>query len=885
MIYSNSFTGGTVTLNGTAPTVAANLDGGSSSALWSFTADDTNEYFADGTSDGTAGAALLPFTPQPGFLYTMTASVNVGTNTGKAFLCMGFTEYGPVNQTTNLARFGNTGVSGYGWMEFNVGTSELFQGPGTSGENASNSNAIPTAGTYTVQVLLNTSNTQWTASASVNGVQIGTVVYSANPPIAFAGIGQYSLDTPDIQWYNWSLSVGLAPAVTNAPVNYWAAPAALGTGDGSSSNNAVSYLNPTFWSGLQSQLQSSNVIVNFVSGNYNAGTLSMTNMGNPLHSLTLAAVTPYGAVFSPSANILTLYGCQNYILNGLVFNGPTPYWGVYCLPNYLNPTRNICINNCRFLNLTNAEYAAIGLLNGDRSIQVLNCTFTNITNGAHEHMIYAPHDIEDVVVSNCVFQDCLADYVRFRDDSDYCVVEDSTFISTMSSSAWPFVSAELYNETNSDSAGDEFFGTYFQVSSNTFIYKATGGSGPYSGLHFSDTGYSPYTYYCDLTSAQASQLSSGSTSYQQSFLQTNMGIIGSDIKMFGNTYSGATYHMDYQYVWDNVAPYNNWQGTVGLNNVPDSSGAPLAPLPGFRNGNFDKQGMLLSPISPGDDDYECLFRDWFCSPKYTGILWSPGFEGTSNALRLAATTNQYVYQWITSPGPTWTMDCLFAIGSAITGTGTKFRVDLIHNDPTGARVSIGVNNLGQFGIYNGGTFTVLSQLGTVAFSVDAVGDGNYTEPGDTLYVYRLRIVGNYSASTPYVNIYTSDANSMALTHQALGNSSWVTSAPVSGLSSPETVVFYNYGAPVLLDQVAIAPGLAELPPVVTSVSSSHGQFVLSGTNGFAGDTFFLLAATNLASPGSWTIANSNTFGVNGVFSISNSVTPGSPQQFYRLQLQ
>lgn len=232
------------------------------------------------------------------------------------------------------------------------------------------------------------------------------------------------------------------------------------------------------------------------------------------------------------------------------------------------------------------------------------------------------------------------------------------------------------------------------------------------------------------------------------------------------------------------------------------------------------------------------------------------------------------------------MDCLFAIGSAFTGTGTKFKVDLFHNDPTGAKVSIGVNNLGQFGIYNGGTFTVLSQLGTVAFSVDNNGNGNYTDPGDTLNVYRLRIVGNYSASTPYVNIYTSDANSMELTHQVLGKTYWVTSAPISGLSAPDMVLFYNYTAPVLLDQIAIAPGLAELPPVITSVSSSNGQFILSGTNGFSGDTYYLLSSTNLAAPGSWTIASSNTFGANGVFSVTNAMTPGSaPQQFYRLQLQ
>lgn len=667
-------------------------------------------------------------------------------------------------------------------------------------------------------------------------------------------------------------------------LNYWVAPAAAGTGDGSSSFNAASYLNWTFWTSLQSQLNNTNIYVNFLNGNYNAGTLSFTNMGNPLHQLTMAAVTPYGAVFSPSANIIQLYGCQNFQINGLVFNGPSPYWGLYCLQNGFNPSRNVTVDSCQFLSLTNALYAAIGLLNGVRDVHVLNCTFTNITNGSHEHMIYAPHEIEDVVVSNCVFQDCLADYVRFRDDSEYDVVENSTFISTRSATAWPFVSAELYNETNNDSAGDEFFGTYFQVSSNTFIYQAGGGSGPYSGLHFSDYGWSPYTYDCNLTPSQESQLSSGSTSFQQSFLQTNMGITASGIKMFGNTYSGATYHMDYEYEWDTIASNYTWQGTIGLNNVPDSSGTPLGPVPVLRNGNFDRQGFLATPLNStyGAKDYQCYFRDWFCSPKYTDILWQQGLDGSPNALRFDAGKSQEVYQWITSPGPNWTMDFLFAIGSGFSGTGVKFAAALYHNDITGSKVAVGVNNLGQFGIYSGGTFTVLPELGTVSFSTNVVGSTNYVDPGDTLNVYHMRVVGNYSAARPYVDIYTSDANSMVLDHQSPGHTSWVNSIPVSGQSFPETVAFYNYTAPVMVDQVSITEGI---PPTIAAAYMQGNNFILTGTNGSAGATFYVLSSQSLSTPlANWTRTSTNTFSGSN-FSITNVISPGAPENFYSLELQ
>jgi hypothetical protein len=682
----------------------------------------------------------------------------------------------------------------------------------------------------------------------------------------------------------WALSVIQAPA---ASTSYWVAPAAVGTGGGTSVANAAYYLNLSFWTSVQSQLQSGNVTVNFVDGAFNTGSLSLTNMGNPLYPLVLAAVNPQGPVFSPSANILELYGCQNFQVNGLVFTGPAPYWGIYCIPNGSKPCRNIEITNCWFLNLTNAYYAAIGLLNGTRDIQVHNCNFTNITAGSHQHMIYAPHDIENVAVSNCVFQDCLADYVRFRDDSEYCVVQNCQFISTTSASAWPFVSAELYNETNADSAGDEFFGTYFQVSGNSFTYLASGGPGPYAALHFSDNGYSPQSYDCDLTSAQAGQLSSGTTSFQQSFLQTNMGIIASGIKMFGNTYnSRVAYHMDYTYTWDGIQPNGGWQGTIKLDNVPDASGTPLGPPPVMRNPDFNKRGLLLTPVSVGLKDYECLFRDWLCSPKYTDILLSSNFHGTNNALRFDKANNQYVYQWISSPGPAWTMDCLFAIGSAFTGTGVKFKVDLFHNDITGSKVSLGVDNLGRFGIYNGGTFTLLPGLGTVAFSVDNTGGGTYTALGDVLNVYRLRITGNYTASTPYVNIYTSDANSLNLNHQALGQAYWVGNKPVSGKSAPQTVMFYNFTAPVLLGQIAMAPGLGEQPPILQIASLGNGTVRLGCTNGFPGDTCYLLSSTNpAAAPGSWTLAATNTFDQTGSFSMSSPFPSNSPSMFYRLQLQ
>jgi hypothetical protein len=893
IVYSNNFSlGGAVDISGTVPTTANDFAGGTSSAIWNNVLNNDTGMLANGTVDGSPTSVLLPFTPQPGYLYTLTASVTWNGDPS-CWIGLGFCANDSTDVPLNYARFsdsGNGGPEGYDWLIAlpTSASEQWFAGPkGNPKAGLASSNMIASNGTYTLQLNLDTTGIKWTISSFIDGTQFGTnYSYSGNPTIGAVGYTQNSLGAPaNIQWNSITLTAVAVPITNNT---YWVAPTAIGANDGSSSDNAASYLDSGFWSGVQSLLQVTNINVNFVNGAYNTGTLNLNDMGNPLHRLTLQAVNLYGPVFNSTGNaIVSILGSQNIKFDGILFTGNVQYWGVECQPDYLKPCRNLEFSNCQFVDLTNVVYGAIGLVNGVRDVFVNNCTFKNLTdnNGNHQHMIYASHNIVGVTVTNCLFQDCLADYVRFRDDSEYCTIENCQFISTMSASAWPFISAELYNVTNSDSAGDEFFGNYIQISSNSFTYNVSGGPGPYSALHFSDTGYSPQSYDCDLTSAQANQLANGTTGFQRSFLQTNMGIIASGIKIFGNTYNSRVSHvMDYTYNWDGIQPNGGWSGTVDISNVPDSSSASLGPTPVLRNGNFDRQGLLLTPVSQGLKNWQCLFRTWFCNPKYTDILRHPGFDGTTNALLFDKTQNQYVFQWITPPGRIWTMDCQFAIGSGFTGSGVKFKVDIFHNDITGGKVSVGVDNSGRFGIYNGGSFTVLSELGTVSFSVDNNSNGNYIDPGDTLNVYHLRIVGNYSASTPYLNIYTSDANGHTLNHQSLRRAYWVNSAPTSGQSSPETIAFYNYTAPVIVDQVAFASDLAEQPPVITSVLLNDGRLVFSGTNGFAGDNYYLFTSTNLAS-GNWTLESSNTFDANGAFSITNTVAPGAPQEFYRMQLQ
>jgi fibronectin-binding autotransporter adhesin len=73
-------------------------------------------------------------------------------------------------------------------------------------------------------------------------------------------------------------------------------------------------------------------------------------------------------------------------------------------------------------------------------------------------------------------------------------------------------------------------------------------------------------------------------------------------------------------------------------------------------------------------------------------------------------------------------------------------------------------------------------------------------------------------------------------------------------------------------------------PHITSVNLSGTSLVISGTNGTAGLQFVVLSSTNLALPFiQWTPVVTNTF-TGGNFSVTNTVDPSAPQNFYILRV-
>jgi hypothetical protein len=74
-------------------------------------------------------------------------------------------------------------------------------------------------------------------------------------------------------------------------------------------------------------------------------------------------------------------------------------------------------------------------------------------------------------------------------------------------------------------------------------------------------------------------------------------------------------------------------------------------------------------------------------------------------------------------------------------------------------------------------------------------------------------------------------------------------------------------------------------PVIVSFALAGPNFACSGTNGLAGQPYYVLAATNLAAPSAaWTQLATNYFDASGNFAFTNALDPNAAQRFYRLQV-
>jgi hypothetical protein len=74
-----------------------------------------------------------------------------------------------------------------------------------------------------------------------------------------------------------------------------------------------------------------------------------------------------------------------------------------------------------------------------------------------------------------------------------------------------------------------------------------------------------------------------------------------------------------------------------------------------------------------------------------------------------------------------------------------------------------------------------------------------------------------------------------------------------------------------------------VPPVIGNIGFSGGNLTFGGANGPAGSNYVVLASTNLALPRiNWTRLATNSFDVNGNFSVSVPVSPAIPARFFAI---
>lgn len=217
-IYYNDFTTGNSStgIGGLAPTTAASFAGGSSAATWNVVSNSATAFMhTDGTVGANQNSVLLPFTPQSGYLYTLSATITFTGAPGN-WVSLGFSQFNPVNSAT--PRFADSAVNGYDWMIANDATGnneQFFAGVrGTPAAGIGGSQALMSgAGTFTLTLNLDTSGAQWGISSFIDGVQLGTnFVYGSNPTIAAVGLGQNTLTTPgNLQWDNIQLTASPVP--------------------------------------------------------------------------------------------------------------------------------------------------------------------------------------------------------------------------------------------------------------------------------------------------------------------------------------------------------------------------------------------------------------------------------------------------------------------------------------------------------------------------------------------------------------------------------------------------------------------------------------------------------------------------------------------------
>lgn len=200
-IFQDTFSD-TGALNGSAPDVTT---GG---ATWS-----ASGWQQDGTIAGrsTSGAdsAWLPFAPDSGLVYTLTAVMGQET-AGSVLLSGSWMAIGFSASNTTSTFFGDPNNTSPWALHRAPGSHSAtpnevvsFTGPGTGGSNAAHD---PFAGAITLSIVLDTTQPQWKATWFEGSNQLREYTYAVgeNPDISFVGFGRSNRSVGPIESFEFT---------------------------------------------------------------------------------------------------------------------------------------------------------------------------------------------------------------------------------------------------------------------------------------------------------------------------------------------------------------------------------------------------------------------------------------------------------------------------------------------------------------------------------------------------------------------------------------------------------------------------------------------------------------------------------------------------------
>lgn len=222
--------------------------------------------------------------------------------------------------------------------------------------------------------------------------------------------------------------------------------------------------------------------------------------------------------------------------------------------------------------------------------------------------------------------------------------------------------------------------------------------------------------------------------------------------------------------------------------------APVVPFAGLRNGDFED----LTGTFPN-----------FWTINRPAILQHAGLGGSDTGLFLQKQADgggRVTQTLVANPGSEWELELLFAMEDP--GDASARGLNLIlNNDPNNGNLNLRVNGDGSVQTVTSSPTTtwidVPNLSNAVQFSIDGNGDGDFSDPEDTLNVNKLLVRGNYTTASPEYTVFLSAANSTELTLSGTA-ANWFTSAPGEGASIGNVIISaQNSSGSYLVDQLVL----------------------------------------------------------------------------------